>query len=180
MLSGLASVPVEVRKRKLTYALLGPLPQMAGYVVAPLLIGRHGRRYGWRRGRPAPINLAGLGLLTAGGAMLGWAIASHYQEAPESVQLTVVPTYLARRGAYSITRNPMYVGGAAMQAGWSIFLGSTRLAGITVGYLAGLHLLGVPFEERLLERRFGDSYLVYKSQVPRWLPTRPRRPRIRR
>ena len=102
--------------------------------------------------------------------MLGWAIASHYQEAPESAQLTVVPTYLARRGAYAVTRNPMYVGGAAMQAGWSILLGSTRLAGITIGYLAGLHLLGVPFEERLLERRFGDSYLAYKTQVPRWLP----------
>ena len=82
----------------------------------------------------------------------------------------MVPTYLARHGAYSVTRNPMYVGGAAMQAGWSILLGSPRLAAITIGYLIGLHLLGVPFEERLLEGRFGDSYLAYKTQVPRWLP----------
>ena len=104
--------------------------------------------------------------------MLGWAIASHYQEAPESTQLTLVPSYLARRSAYSVTRNPMYVGGAAMQIGWSILLGSTRLAGITIGYVAGLHLLGVPFEERLLEGRFGDAYLAYKTQVPRWLPSR--------
>ena len=174
---GLASEPVEVRKRRLTYAVLGPLPQIGGYVAVPLLIGRHGRRHGWRRGRPGIINLAGLGPLIAGGAMLGWAIASHYQEAPESAQLTLVPTYLARRGAYSVTRNPMYVGGTAMQIGWSTLLGSTRLAGITVGYLAGLHLLGVPFEERLLERRFGDSYLAYKRQVPRWLPTRSLLPR---
>lgn len=111
--------------------------------------------------------------------MVGWAIASHYQEAPESAQLTLVPSYLARRGAYSVTRNPMYVGGGAMQAGWSILLGSTRLAGITIGYLAGPHLVGVPFEERLLERRFRDSYLAYKTQVPRWLPTHSPWPSVR-
>ena len=104
--------------------------------------------------------------------MLGWAIISHYQEAPEVAPLTVVPTYLARRGAYALTRNPMYVGGAAMQAGWAVLLGSRRLAVVTVGYLAAMDLLGVPFEERLLERRFGDSYLAYKQAVPQWLPAR--------
>lgn len=165
---------MEVRKRKLTYVVLGPLPQMAGYVAAPLLLARHGTRHGWHQGRPSALNLAGLGPLVAGAAMLGWAIASHYQAAPDSAELTAVPTYLVRGGAYAVTRNPMYVGGAAMQAGWSILLGSTRLAMIAAGYLAALDLLGVPFEERLLQRRFGDSYFAYKHQVPRWLPMTPR------
>ena len=162
---------MELRKRKLTYVVLGPLPQVAGYVAAPLLLARDGKRHGWRGGRPSAINLAGVGPLIAGAAMLGWAIASHYQEAPKSAPLTVVPTYLAERGAYSVTRNPMYVGGAAMQVGWSVLLGSTRLAMIAIGYLAAMDLFGVPFEERLLERRFGYSYIVYKRHVPRWLPT---------
>lgn len=161
---------MEVRKSSLTYAVAGPLPQVAGYVVAPILLARHDRRRGWRRGRPSAVNMAGFGPLAAGAAMLGWAIISHYQEAPESAPLTVVPTYLARRGAYALTRNPMYVGGAAMQAGWALLLGSRRLAVVTVGYLAGMNLLGVPFEERLLQRRFGDSYAAYKQRVPRWLP----------
>jgi protein-S-isoprenylcysteine O-methyltransferase Ste14 len=29
-------------------------------------------------------------------------------------------------------------------------------------------------EERGLEARFGDAYLVYKERVPRWLPPLPR------
>lgn len=162
---------MEVRKRKLTYAILGPLPQAIAYVGGPLAIARHGRRRGWRHGRPSPANVVGLVPLTGGAAMIGWAIVSHYQAAPERAKLTVVPTYLARRGAYAYTRNPMYVGGAAMQLGWTVLLGSKRLAITTAACVLALHVWGIPFEERLLQRRFGDSYNTYKQSVPRWLPT---------
>ena len=162
---------MRVRKRKLVYAVLGPAPQVAGYVVAPIAIARRGRRHGWSRGRPGALNLLGLGPLTAGAALLGWAIASHYDAAPDDGELTVVPTYLARGGAYAITRNPMYVGGAAMQLGWSLFFGSLPVAAGAAVYVTGMTTLGVPFEERLLHRRFGESYDRYRRSVPRWLPT---------
>jgi protein-S-isoprenylcysteine O-methyltransferase Ste14 len=37
------------------------------------------------------------------------------------------------------------------------------------------HLFVTGYEERTLRRRFGRSYLEYKSTVPRWIPRPPRR-----
>src|SRR5207244_9398269 len=116
--------------------------------------------------------------LAAGAALLGWAIVSHYDAAPEEAPLTVVPTYLARGGAYAVTRNPMYLGGAAMQAGWAIVLGSVPVAEVGVVYLMALTAVGVPFEERLLHDRFGESYDAYRRAVPRWLPRADNRRRL--
>jgi hypothetical protein len=165
---------MEIRKRKLVYAIFGPLSQALGYVGGPLAIARRDRRRGWRDGRLRPANLWGLVPLAGGAAMLGWAISSHYEAAPKQAKLTVVPTYLARGGAYAHTRNPMYLGGAAMQIGWSVLVGSTRLAGAAGAYVLAMQVLGVPFEERLLERRFGDSYASYKQSVPRMATDRER------
>lgn len=161
---------VRVRKRKLVYVVAGPAPQFMGYVVAPLVIARRGRRHGWRNGRPGALNLLGLLPLAAGAALLGWAIASHYDAAPHEAPLTVVPTYLARGGAYAVTRNPMYLGGVAMQAGWAILFGSVPVAEACAVYLTTMSAAGVPFEERLLHKRFGESYDAYRRAVPRWLP----------
>jgi protein-S-isoprenylcysteine O-methyltransferase Ste14 len=107
--------------------------------------------------------------LTAGSGLLAAAIASHYRAAPDEVSLSVVPEYLATGGAYAMTRNPMYVGGALMQAGWAILLGSFPVGVTAIAYLIGMDRLGIPFEERLLQRRFGESYDGYKARVPRWL-----------
>jgi len=158
-----------VRKRKTTYALLGPLPHVVGYVGAPLAISRLGRHHGWNAGRPDAANLLGVVPLAAGAAMLAWAIVSHYQAAPDEAKVTVLPTYLVKGGAYAVTRNPMYLGGAAMQTGWAVFLGSVPVAATCAVYIAGMAGAGVPFEERLLHRKFGASYDAYRAQVPRWL-----------
>ena len=117
-----------MRKRKTTYALLGPLPHAIVYVGAPLAVSRLGRHHGWENGRPGAANVLGLVPLAAGAAMLAWAIVSHYQTAPDEAKVTVVPTYLVKGGAYAVTRNPMYVSGAAMHAGWAVFLGSVPVA----------------------------------------------------
>jgi protein-S-isoprenylcysteine O-methyltransferase Ste14 len=153
----------------MTYVVLGVPPHVIGYVVAPLALSRAGRRHGWRAGRPGPVNLLGLLPLGAGGALLAWAIGSHYQRAPEQAEVTLVPTYLVDGGAYALTRNPMYVGGAAMLVGWVVLLGSVPVALAAVGYIIGMDRAGIPFEERLLHDRFGDSYDRYRDQVPRWL-----------
>jgi protein-S-isoprenylcysteine O-methyltransferase Ste14 len=44
------------------------------------------------------------------------------------------------------------------------------LAGVAALYVAVMNGLGVPFEERLLQAKFGESYDVYRRSVPRWLP----------
>jgi protein-S-isoprenylcysteine O-methyltransferase Ste14 len=104
-----------------------------------------------------------------GGAMLAWAIVSHYRTAPEDTDVALVPTYLVKGGAYAHTRNPMYLGGTAMLIGWAAFFGSVPLAAAVVGYIVGMDRVTIPFEERMLHNKFGDSFDAYHEQVPRWL-----------
>jgi protein-S-isoprenylcysteine O-methyltransferase Ste14 len=160
---------VQIRKRAWVYLIVGPLPQAVGYVGGPLALARLGAKRGWRSGAPQSANLLGLVPLAAGAGMLGAAILSHYQSAPDEVSLTIVPDYLATGGAYQLTRNPMYVGGGLMQVGWTVLLGSVPVGLTTIAYLIGIDRLGIPFEERLLHRRFGELYDRYRAGVPRWL-----------
>lgn len=85
------------------------------------------------------------------------------------MKLSIVPEYLATDGVYRVTRNPMYLGGASMQVGWAILLGSYPVALTCLAYVVGLDRLGIPFEERMLHRRFGVSYDTYRDSVPRWM-----------
>lgn len=161
-----------MRKRKLTYAVLGPLPHAIVYIAAPIALARTGPHHGWKDGRPGPLNTAGVISLGAGAAFVGAAIVAHYREAPEVSAASLVPNYLVRGGVYGITRNPMYLGGALMQSGWAVFFGSARVGAMCAAYVCGMNFAGIPFEERLLHRRFGDSYDAYRRQVPRWISGR--------
>jgi protein-S-isoprenylcysteine O-methyltransferase Ste14 len=150
------------------YAVLGALPQAAGYVGLPVLAARRGLHRGWKSGHPGVGNLLGLLPAAAGAGFIGWAIASHYQQSPESGS-SLLPTYLVDTGAYAHSRNPLYVGGFGLWAGWALFFGSARVAVLGTTWLAGIVTLGVPFEERLLQRRFGETYEHYRASVPRWI-----------
>jgi protein-S-isoprenylcysteine O-methyltransferase Ste14 len=72
------------------------------------------------------------------------------------------------RGPYQFTRNPMYVAELGLWLGWTIFFGSP---GILIGLLvlwSVVTFIILPREERSLEVAFGQTYLQYKSRVPRW------------
>ena len=158
-----------MRKRAWVFALLGPLPQAIAYIGGPLALSRRGSRHGWRQGRPRSANLVGLIPLAAGSAVISTAIASHYDAAPEEVPITVVPTYLATGGIYAMTRNPMYLGGVLMQAGWAILLGSLPITVAGFVFFVAIDRFGIPFEERMLHDRFGGAYDSYRRSVPRWI-----------
>jgi protein-S-isoprenylcysteine O-methyltransferase Ste14 len=148
-----------------------------GYVVAPLVVARRGRRHGWHHDRPGPVNLLGVVPLLGGVGLILWAIASHYRASPDTVELTSIretvrrmtPEYLVTDGAYGLTRNPLYLGGAAMWTGWAVLLGNLRVAAAASVLFTGLERVGIPFEERVLENTFGETYDEYRKRVPRWL-----------
>lgn len=149
------------------------MPHAFGYVVTPLLVSRRGKHHGWRGDCPGALNLFGLPLILSGAAFIGWAIRSHYRASPEGVQFRAKPGYLVTDGAYARSRNPLYVGGLTMWAGWAVLLGSVPVAVVGSALLALLAKIGIPFEERMLSRHFGEMYREYRRTVPRWL-----RPRV--
>jgi protein-S-isoprenylcysteine O-methyltransferase Ste14 len=60
----------------------------------------------------------------------------------------------------------MYVGGAAIWGGWALLLGSAPVAaGVVV--LTGIYGAGVAWEERTLERHWGDAWRAYAASTPR-------------
>ena len=80
------------------------------------------------------------------------------------------PKDLVIRGPYRYVRNPMITGALLMLLALSMFFQSWLLAIWMIIFFIGNAIYFPLFEEKSLEKRFGDVYLEYKSQVPRWIP----------
>lgn len=169
---------MRLRKRKASYAVTS-MAELVLYNGGPLILSGVGRRHGWDSG-PGPANLLGLLPIAGGAALLVWAVVSHYSTAPEEADVdlarlakgdfgVLVPEYLVRSGAYNVTRNPMYLGGGLGMIGWAALFGSVPIGAVALVFLAGVDRVGIPFEERLLRRKFGESYDVYCAHVARWI-----------
>ena len=105
----------------------------------------------------ATVQLAGLWLIAASvGAIDPLELAG--------IRSRARPAGISARGPYRLVRHPLYLGWmlAVFGAGTMTF---DRLvfAGLTTIYL----IVAVPWEERSLERAFGDEYERYKARV-RW------------
>ena len=74
---------------------------------------------------------------------------------------------LFTNGPFAISRNPIYTGLLLIFFGYSLAIKSVFIFLIIPYYLLILNY--VKKEEILLEKYFGQKYLVYKSQVPRFL-----------
>ena len=83
------------------------------------------------------------------------------------------PKNLVVEGLYRYTRNPMYVGVAAMIAGQAIYRGSIEIALYLCVVITLFNLFVLFYEEPTLRRQFGEQYSNYCRAVPRWfLPSR--------
>ncbi|MDX1488827.1 MAG: isoprenylcysteine carboxylmethyltransferase family protein, partial [Acidiferrobacterales bacterium] len=80
------------------------------------------------------------------------------------------PTKLVIRGPYRHVRNPMISSVVIILLGECLFFQSWPLAAWVVLFF-GVHLIYFPvIEEKGLIKRFGNDYLIYKINVPRWIP----------
>lgn len=88
-----------------------------------------------------------------------------------ALERTISLRYLLVRGPYGHMRNPMYLCGMAIWLGWVIFYGSGAVLASGVVAWGSVTLVVVPWEERALEARFGETYRGYKERVSRWVGT---------
>ena len=82
------------------------------------------------------------------------------------------PQKLVIRGPYRHVRNPMITGVLLMLLAESMLFQSWPLAVWTVFLFVGNAIYFPLFEEKGLEKRFGEAYRAYKANVPRWVPRR--------
>jgi protein-S-isoprenylcysteine O-methyltransferase Ste14 len=78
-------------------------------------------------------------------------------------------TAIVTAGPFRFTRNPLYVGVMTLLLGLSLALGTWWGLIVIVPLLLILHHGVVLREEAYLERKFGESYLKYQSEVRRYL-----------
>jgi protein-S-isoprenylcysteine O-methyltransferase Ste14 len=80
------------------------------------------------------------------------------------------PKELIATGIYLHVRNPLISGILAILLGETLLLGSLPLLLWFIFFLLVNFIYIRFFEESHLEQRFGDEYLCYKDNVPRWIP----------
>jgi protein-S-isoprenylcysteine O-methyltransferase Ste14 len=78
-------------------------------------------------------------------------------------------TALVTDGAYRFTRNPIYLGMAALYVALAVGLGLMWSFLFLPSILLAVDRLVIAREEAYLERRFGQEYVDYKQRVRRWI-----------
>jgi protein-S-isoprenylcysteine O-methyltransferase Ste14 len=73
-------------------------------------------------------------------------------------------------GPYRRVRNPLYVGNLAIAVGLTLAFAGPWTAGALLVALVLLYSGVIRSEEAVLERTWGESYVEFRRQVPRWLP----------
>lgn len=141
------------------------IPGVVIYLVGSVNVG-------WSLSPPLNLVPPFLGVLfVCGGLVLLVKTISLFAAIEKGTLAPWDPTHkLVIRGIYRYVRNPMISGVFCILLGEAMLLGSLPVFYWFVFFLLG-NLIYMPLvEERALERRFGEDYVVYKQNVPRWIP----------
>ena len=112
----------------------------------------------------------GVALFAGGLALFCWCV-SLFARVGQGTLAPWDPTQkLVAVGPYQYVRNPMITGVATMLLGEALIWGSWLMGVWFLVFVVVNHVYFVLSEEPGLERRFRQSYLTYKANVPRWIP----------
>ena len=119
--------------------------------------------------------LASVLIFTAGLVLFGWCVWLFARIGRGTLSPWDPTLNLVAVGPYRYVRNPMISGVALMLLGQAIFWGSMAIGLWAISFVLINHIYFLLLEEPGLERRFGEDYRIYKTNVPRWIPRlRPR------
>ena len=112
--------------------------------------------------------VAGIAITALGFAFMMWG-HERFHASEINVKTNLPTSKLVMRGAYRVSRNPMYVGFVAMLAGIGVAAASVWICAMVIPFFLYFQLYVIPREESYLLRRFGPAYVDYKKKVGRWL-----------
>jgi protein-S-isoprenylcysteine O-methyltransferase Ste14 len=119
---------------------------------------------------PAWASLPGLVAMAAGAALSLWCIAVFVAVGRGTPAPFDAPRRFVAVGPYRYVRNPMYVGGFLVLAGWALYRQSPSVLLLAVAWLGLVHLFVLGYEEPTLRGQFGVEYQRYLERVRRWIP----------
>jgi protein-S-isoprenylcysteine O-methyltransferase Ste14 len=151
------------------FALL-PVP-VAMVVPAVLLFAFRESR--WAHSWPAasdPLCWAGAAAGALGVLLTAWSGSAFKRFGDGTPAPWDPPREFVAYGPYRYVRNPMILGVAFVLLAEALIFRSRPLGGWFLLFVVGNMVYMPLFEEKGLARRFGETYLRYKENVPRWLP----------
>ena len=148
------------------------LPFTVLLIIPAVILWATGFRIGWGLGLPwdAVIVLAGALLMGSGLYYLSITIWLFINIGRGTLAPWSPTSKLVVIGPYRHVRNPMISGVLMTLLGESIVFGSLGIFICFLLFFIINHIYFIYSEEPGLARRFGNEYLSYKRNVPRWIP----------
>jgi protein-S-isoprenylcysteine O-methyltransferase Ste14 len=113
-------------------------------------------------------NLLGwLAIVLGAGTML--SAARLFRERGTNARPWKTTNSIVQDGVYRWTRNPMYLGMAAIHGGVALVTDSLAALVLLVPVVWIIQREVIAREEAYLEAKFGAAYLAYKARVRRWI-----------
>jgi protein-S-isoprenylcysteine O-methyltransferase Ste14 len=145
------------------------VPGLGGVWAPWWIVTRHGHA-------ATPVAWEAVPVIAAGAALYGWCVWNFAAVGRGTPGPWDAPRRVVAAGPYRWVRNPIYIGALLVVLGEAWLFMSWPLVAYAGAMAVVCHLFVIGYEERVLRRRFGDSYLEYRRSVPRWLPRPPGRP----
>jgi len=100
-------------------------------------------------------------------SLWGWSafVAAGTEINPTSTTNKVLVT----KGAYRLTRNPMYLGLVLISIGIAFWVGSLPMFAVPLAVFATANWVHITFEEAKMRRQFGSVFDEYTRKVRRWV-----------
>ena len=114
----------------------------------------------------------GVAIICVGFVLFCWCVTLFARVGQGTLAPWDPPQHLVAVGPYRHVRNPMIISVALMLTGLALYWGSWVLVTWAGLFVLINHIYFVLYEEQGLERRYGESYRVYKDNTPRWFPRR--------
>ena len=121
------------------------------------------------RGPLTPLFILGRVVLTVAGLALVVLARRELARGGQPTDPGQATTRLVTTGAFSISRNPLYLGGVCFLTGIALGVNLPWVLVLLLPALVACHYVLIGPEERYLAARFGEEYDRYAASVHRWI-----------
>lgn len=111
----------------------------------------------------------GIALIVLGFACSAWGRLTFKNAGAEIMPSSAAHNTLVAHGPFRFTRNPMYLGIIVIGFGAALVAGTWLMWLVPVVTFVLDNFVIIPYEERSMERAYGDEYRDYKARVRRWI-----------
>lgn len=116
-----------------------------------------------------PILRGGGAVLIAVGVILVVLARREFAQRGQPTDPTRPTSRLVTTGVFSVSRNPLYLGGVCILVGIALILNLPWVLVLLLPALVACHYVLIAPEERYLAAKFGAEYGTYAAAVHRWI-----------